>query len=313
MIWQKLILFLTSLIMLIPAANAEGIGMVTGSKIGTYFRFGNDIAGIAKTVGLDIEVKESKGSVDNIERMTSKENAAFGIVQSDVLGWLSRSGDPEKRRIADRMRLIFPFYNEEVHLFANKRIQSFKDLEGKRLSVGEEGSGHWLTATNLLGIMGVKPDTTLHMKAEEAAAEVLLGHLDAMIFVGGKPIPAFARFEQLKKDPKYAPHFQDIHFVPLNDPLLLQEYQVGTIGPDDYPWLDKTIPTIAVKAVLMSFDFSNQTSAYYKQRCQELAKLGRALHRNIDGLRQNGHPKWKEVNLDQSVGIWKLDACSRTH
>jgi TRAP transporter TAXI family solute receptor len=309
--WRKLALCFISLMLLMPVANAEGIGMVTGSKIGTYFRFGNDIARLAKTVGLNIEVKESKGSVNNIERMTSRENAAFGIVQSDVLGWLSRSSDPEKRRLADRMRLIFPFYNEEVHLFANKRIQSVKDLEGKRLSVGEEGSGHWLTATNLLTVLSLKPDTTLHMKAEEAAAEVLLGHLDAMIFVGGKPVPAFAGLEQLKKDPKYAPHFQNVHFVPLNDPLLLQEYQVGTLGPDDYPWLDKTIPTVAVKAVLMSFDFSTQASAYYKQRCQELAKLGRAIRSNIDDLRQNGHPKWKEVNLEQAVGIWKVDACSR--
>jgi TRAP-type uncharacterized transport system substrate-binding protein len=74
--------------------------MVTGSKTGTYIQFGNDIAGVAKTVGLDILVKDSQGSIDNIKRINSKENATFGIVQSDVLGIsqpLGKSGDAPGR------------------------------------------------------------------------------------------------------------------------------------------------------------------------------------------------------------------------
>ena len=113
------LLFLCALCGLAPAmaeeADAKQIGMVTGSKTGTYIQFGNDIAGVAKTVGLDILVKDSQGSIDNIRRINSKENATFGIVQSDVLGFLSRSENPEMRLVAGRLRLIFPFYNEEVH------------------------------------------------------------------------------------------------------------------------------------------------------------------------------------------------------
>ena len=41
------------------------------------------------------------------------------------------------RQVAGRLRLIFPFYNEEVHLFAGKSILSFGDLQGKRVVVGE--------------------------------------------------------------------------------------------------------------------------------------------------------------------------------
>ena len=39
--------------------DAKQIGMVTGSKTGTYYQFGNNIAGVAKTVGLDILGNES--------------------------------------------------------------------------------------------------------------------------------------------------------------------------------------------------------------------------------------------------------------
>jgi uncharacterized protein len=92
-----------------PQAKADSIGMVTGSTTGTYFQFGQDIAKLAPTAGLEIFVKESEGSIDNIRRLSSRENGAWGIVQSDVLGFLSRSEDPEARRIAERLRLVFPF------------------------------------------------------------------------------------------------------------------------------------------------------------------------------------------------------------
>ena len=61
----------------------------------------------------------------------------------------------------------------------------------------------------------------------------------------------------------------------------------------------------------MSFDFSSKQTPYYKQRCDELARLGQVVRAHLDDLKQNGHPKWKEVNLEENVGAWKLDACSR--
>ena len=97
-----------------------------------------------------------------------------------------------------------------------------------------------------------------------------------------------------------------------DDPRLLREYQSAQIGMTDYDWVDTTVPTIAVKAVLMSFDFSGKQSPYFIQRCQQLATLGQAIRANLNQLKQTGHPKWKEVNLDEKVGIWPLDRCSRS-
>jgi len=291
--------------------NDQAIGMVTGSKTGTYIQFGNDIAGIAKAAGLNILVKDSQGSIDNIRRMSSKENAALGIVQSDVLGFLNRSESPEMRQVAGRLRLIFPFYNEEVHLFANKSIQSFSDLQGKRVVVGEEGSGNWLTAINLLQLTGIKPAELLKIAPLPGVTAVLKGEADAMFYVAGKPVILFTKVGNLINKPEFAAMLANVHFVPLDDPKMLREYASAQIGPTDYEWLDSETPTIAVKAVLMSFDFSGKQSAYFAQRCQQLATLGHAIRANLDSLRQTGHPKWKEVNLDEKVGIWSLDHCSR--
>jgi TRAP transporter TAXI family solute receptor len=292
------------------ADDSKQIGMVTGSKTGTYIQFGNDIAGVAKTVGLDILVKDSQGSIDNIRRINSKENATFGIVQSDVLGFLSRSESPEMRQVASRLRLIFPFYNEEVHLFASKSIQTFDDLQGKRVVVGEQGSGNWLTATNLLQLTGVKPAETINLPPLQGVTAVLKGEADAMFYVAGKPVSLFTKVGNLITKADFAPLLANVHFVPLDDPRMLREYQPARIGTTDYDWLDGDVPTIAVKAVLMSFDFSGKQSPYFVQRCQQLAKLGQAIRANISQLRQTGHPKWKEVNLDEKVALWPLDSCS---
>ncbi|MBK8751454.1 MAG: TAXI family TRAP transporter solute-binding subunit [Candidatus Competibacteraceae bacterium] len=292
--------------------NAQQIGMVTGSKTGTYIQFGNDIAGVAKTVGLDILVKDSQGSIDNIKRINSKENATFGIVQSDVLGFLSRSENQEMRQLAGRLRLIFPFYNEEVHLLASKAIMSLNDLQGKRVVVGEQGSGNWLTAMNLMQITGVKPAALLNLAPLQGVIAVLKGEADATFYVAGKPVSLFTKVGNLITKADFAPLLANVHFVPLDDPRLLREYQPAQIGMTDYDWVDTTVPTIAVKAVLMSFDFSGKQSPYFIQRCQQLATLGQAIRANLNQLKQTGHPKWKEVNLDEKVGIWPLDRCSRS-
>lgn len=291
--------------------NPDRVGIVTGSATGTYIKFGQDMARVTEGSGLSLLVKESQGSLANIRRLVSRENAGAGIVQSDVLGFLSRSTDPKMRKIASQLRLIFPFYNEEVHLYARKGINSFADLQGKKVVVGTKGSGNWLTTTNLLHMMGVEPAERLSMSPPAGVTAVLTAKADAMVYVAGKPVKLFSNIEQLQDKPQYQELVKDVHMVPLDDPRMLQEYVPATLGPSDYAWLEQEVPTIAVKAVLVGFDFSSQRTPYYARRCSELKILGTAIRSNIDNLRRSGHPKWNEVNLDQDIGLWTRDECSK--
>ena len=291
--------------------NPDYMGIVTGSEAGTYIKFGQDMANVTDGTGLNLLVKTSQGSLANIRRMISQENAAAGIVQSDVLGFLTRSQDAKMRKVANRLRLIFPFYNEEVHLYARKDITSFADLEGKRVVVGTKGSGNWLTTTNLLHMMGVEPGERLNLSPAAGATAVLTDQADAMFYVAGKPVKLFTNMEQFKDNPKYQELAQNVHMVPLNDPKMLREYLSASLGPADYSWLAEEIPTIAVKAVLVSYDFTSKTTPYYVRRCNELKILGTAIRTNIDKLRNSGHPKWNEVRLDEDIGLWKRDQCSQ--
>jgi TRAP transporter TAXI family solute receptor len=308
-----------SLLWYVPQWQAQGVddslGMVTGSPTGTYIVFGQDMARITRTAGLNLLVKESEGSLDNIRRLVSKENAALGIVQSDVLGFLRHPENdaevsPEMRRVADSLRVIFPFYNEEVHLFARKGIQRIEDLNGKKVVVGTRKSGNWLTATNLLRLLKVTPIERLELSPPQGVSAVLAGEADAMFYVAGKPVQLFTNLDKVQQEPQLADLVKTVHFVPLDDKRLLQEgYIAATIRPEDYHWLEKPINTIAVKAVLISFDFSSRHTPYVRKRCDELAQLSKIIREKLDELRRTGHPKWAEVDLNQDIGPWKRNAC----
>lgn len=302
-----------SLLLMFSEAGAaeEAIGMVTGPKTGTYIAIGRDIAAAAKE-SVAINVKESGGSIDNIKRISSGENAALGIVQSDVLGFLSRSKNPESIKIAENLRMVFPFYEEEVHILTRSDIKSFADLSGKRVVIGEEGSGNMLTAVNLFSMMDVTPKESLRIPPPEGIVAVLRGEADAAIFVGGKPVRLFKNLEELKntKNEKYAEMLAKLHFLPLNEPKMLEEYKPAEITPADYNFVAEKVPTIAVTAVLVAYDFSPSGKHPHQQRCAQLRSVGDVIRANLSRLAESGHPKWQQVKLDADVGIWKKDICA---
>ena len=204
--------------------DGDFVGMVTGSSTGTYIQFGSDISKIANQSGLNIKVKESKGSLDNIRRMVSRENAALGIVQSDVLGFLTRSEDKRMQRVARNLRLIFPLYNEEVHLFARKSIKSISDLDGKRVVVGNKGSGNWLTSTNIMHVMQVNPSERLELDPNTGLTAVLTNKADAIFYVAGKPVKLFSNLEKMGENPTFSELLKKTHLVPINEPEIVREY-----------------------------------------------------------------------------------------
>jgi TRAP transporter TAXI family solute receptor len=291
------------------ARTYETLGIVTGPKTGTYYAFGKDIGKVAARAGIALEVKPSQGSIDNIKRINSEENAALGIVQSDVLGFLSRSKNPGSMRMAKNLRMVFPFYNEEVHVLARKSIMTFADLKGKKVAVGEEGSGNMLTSVNLFSMMNIEPAEMAKMPPAQGVVAVLKGELDAVVFVGGKPVRLFKNLEDLTlpENQKYAAMLEQVHFLPLDDAKMLEEYKPAEITHSDYNFVGSRVPTIAVQAVLVTYDFSETKNKKY---CDKVAALAKALRAALPALKEKSHPKWKEVDLDADSGIWKKDSCA---
>jgi uncharacterized protein len=305
---KRAFLFLSLMALPFSAMAEEDIGLVTGSKTGTYYAIGKEIAQVAAKSGIEMDVKSSEGSIDNIKRINSTEKTSLGIVQSDVLGFLSRSKNPDSMRMASNLRMVFPFYNEEVHILARRSIRNFTDLDGKKVAIGEDGSGNMLTSINLFSMMNVAPSQMVKVTPAAGVVMVLKGELDAVVVVAGKPVRLFKNLEDLTlpENRQFAPMLEQLHFVPLDNPKMLEEYKPAAITHADYNFTKEDVKTIAVQAVLISYDFSKGN----KKRCEALGKLAKALRANLPDLKEKGHPKWKEVNLDADTGIWKKDACA---
>lgn len=314
-------LFLGAIIF--PSAFAEAasssrqvpITIVTGLKTGTYYIFGRDIFETAKKANVEVVVKSSEGSIDNIKLINSDDNAVLGIVQSDVLGFLGRSKNPDSMKMASNLRMVFPFYNEEIHVLARNEIKDFKDLQGKKVAIGEEGSGNMLTAINLFSMMNVTPAESQKIPSAQGVVAVLKGEIDAAIFVGGKPVRLFKNLEDLTlpENQKYASMLEKVHFLPMNGAKMLEEYKPAEITSNDYKFVKEAVPTISVQAILISRDFSQANSPKVKDnsaRCEQIGKLADIIRAGLPALKETGHPKWKEVNPDANVGAWKKDSCA---
>ena len=286
------------------------LGMVTGSATGTYYRFGYDIKNAVAKNNLVVDVKESSGSIENIDRITSNENVSLGIVQSDVLGFLMRSNEPKSKEIAKSLRMVFPFYQEEVHVIANKSVRKFSDLNGKTVVVGESGSGSWLTAMNMFNLTGVRPVKLLRIDQQKGMVEVLRGRADALIYVSGKPVKLFQNLESLISNENDNNNIEEVHLVPIDEKELLAEYAPAKIIPGDYKFVNSEVPTIAVTAVLVTYNFSRMDNEYVKTRCDDIRTFSKSILDSMDMLRKNGHPKWSEVDLAADIGVWKRDECS---
>ena len=155
------------------SASAFERNILTGGPTGTYIQIGRDMSDIASACGIELNVRESAGSLENFLGVRKRRHTQLGIVQSDVLEYLKTysSEDPEIARAIFGVRIAFPLYNEEVHILAKREITSLADLNGRRVAVGVEDSGTFLTASLVLDLARVTPAERLTINADTSVAE----------------------------------------------------------------------------------------------------------------------------------------------
>jgi TRAP transporter TAXI family solute receptor len=288
-------IMLSALLLVVSASSgsAQQMGIVTGGATGTYIKIGADIADIAKPSGVTLQVMESAGSIQNVFDVRKKRGVQLGIVQSDVLDYVKEiSDDQELKAIAAKLAAVYPLYKEEVHLLGDFDTKSLSDLTGKKVAIGPERSGTYLTAKTIFFLTGVKPAQEVFLGGKEALDALRKGEVDAMLFVAGAPAPLFA--ENTTADDKF-------QLIPLDDKAL-DGYISTTIPAGTYKWQEGEVRTVAVKAVLMTFNYTGE-------QCQNVAKIAKIIKENKEYLDARGHPKWREVKLDEALPNWPQYSC----
>ena len=277
---------------------AVDMGIITGGEKGTYYQFGLNLKELVEQYGVNLKVINSKGSIENVYAVYKRPRTQLGIVQADVLAFISRvQSKPALRRIAKKIKLVFPLYNEEVHLLGRRGISDFDDLADRKVAIGKEGSGTYLTAKLLFEVSDVWPREMVTLGTNDALSKLKAGEIDAMFYVAGLPVKLFS--EDVTDEDGLA-------LIPIPNKSILEFYPRTEIPANTYRWQSESVETIAVKAALVSFDFR-------RVNCNYVGRFAEILSENMDWLIENGHPKWKSVDLNFPLKGWEQYDCVKKY
>jgi uncharacterized protein len=276
--------------------------ILTGGATGTYIQIGRDLSREMERCGLTLNVRESAGSLENFLGVRTRPHTQFGIVQSDVLEYLKTyaSDDPSIARAIHNVRIAFPLYNEEVHVLARRDIADLQGLNGKRVAVGTEASGTFLTASLVLDLAGVTPAERVTTNPNDALPALLAGEIDALFYVAGAPTQVFQSGDI---DP------ERFHLLPITDETLKAVYVSSRIDAGTYPFQSEPVDLIAVKAVLMTYEYNPRLNAYHRESCHAVSDLSHVIISRFPQLRESGHAKWQEVDLNDLPPGWDVSEC----
>ncbi|MGF1658888.1 MAG: TAXI family TRAP transporter solute-binding subunit [Rubrimonas sp.] len=285
-----------------PAASVE-LTIAVGEPDGVYAALGADISRVAAERGLPVATRESDGSLTNAWAIRHTPGVQLGIVQSDVLDFLrARAEDPATdpetagglRDLLASLRVVAPLHVEEVHLLARPEIADLAALEGRRVAVGRNGGGAFITAEQIFRTVGVRVEPVSNVSPKDAIELLRIGTIDAMVHVVGQPANVFA----LGVTPE-----DRFRFLPLDAPALRARYDAATIAAESYGWTTQSTPTVGVRALLVGYPYTGA------ETCGAIGDLAEVLVSEIAALRALGHEEWLGIDPGADVAVWERHPC----
>ncbi len=180
----------------VPAFAQDFVSIGTGGVTGVYYPTGGAICRMmAKTRdehGIRCAVESTGGSVYNVNAIRSGE-LDFGVAQSDVqFKAFNGVGSFEEQGANPDLRSVFSIHPEPFTVVAraDAGIVNFEDLQGKRVNVGNPGSGQRDTMEVLMGALGwTMGDFALasELQAAEQSQALCDNNIDAMVYTVGHP------------------------------------------------------------------------------------------------------------------------------
>ena len=178
------------------AADQKFITIGTGGVTGVYYPAGGAIARLVNkgkaAHGLRATVESTGGSVYNVNAIAAGE-LDFGVVQSDVqFDAIKGQNKFEKSGANADLRAVFALHPEPFTIVAraDSGIKEFQDLKGKRVNIGDPGSGQRSTMEVVLKKLGwTTGDFKLasELKAAEMAGALCDNKIDAFAYTVGHP------------------------------------------------------------------------------------------------------------------------------
>ena len=166
----------------VQPAPPNRIVMSTGRKDGAYYLFAQQYRDIFARSGITLEIRTSVGSLENVERV-DKGEVDIAFVQGGTY--------PSKYR--QHLVSLGSMYYEPLWVFyhSRTRVSEIIGLNGKRIAVGEEGSGTRAVAELLLEENGIRRSPTVlsSLGGRDASNALLKREVDAAFFIASPRSP----------------------------------------------------------------------------------------------------------------------------
>jgi len=264
---MKKVLFLMVVAMLVLVACDEGelrLNMATGGVAGTYYPFGGAMAVVINDrTDINVTVMASGASADNIQQIAAGD-AHIAIAQNDVMSYAFHgTGIWAEREPVTNISTLMSLYPETVQIIvlADSGIYSVADLAGRRVSVGDVGSGVEANAMQVLAAYGLTRDdiTTVNLGFGGSADAMRDLTLDAFFVTAATPNTAVMELSTAR----------DLRLLNLSDAAisqLMSEHafyvHVSVDANDGYPWMIGAINTVAVQATLIASTDLDEQAAF---------------------------------------------------
>ena len=275
------------------AAHAQEqtfISIGTGGVTGVYYPAGGAICRLVRPGrdehGIRCGVESTGGSIFNINAIRDGE-LEFGIAQSD---WQYHAFNGTSRFEEDGpfedLRAVFALHPEPFTVVAraDAGITNFDDLAGKRVNIGNPGSGQRGTMEVVMAEMGWDMDTfslVTELQAGEQAQALCDNNIDAIVYTVGHPSGAIQE----------ATTACDTVLVNVdNDTIraLVEDrdyYRMATIPGGMYRGTDEDITTFGVGATFVTSAAVPEEVVYHVTRAifEDLDQF-RSLHPALEAL-----------------------------
>ena len=276
----------------IPVFGAEFITIGTGGVTGTYYPTGGAICRqvnkMKKETKIRCSVESTGGSVYNINTIKNGE-LDFGIAQSDVVYQASKGTGKFDGKQVKKLKSVMAIYPELLALVSRKdaNIKSIMDVKGKRINLGNPGSGNEATALTLFDANNIKKSDLKFagaLKAAEMPDALRDNKIDGYFYMIGHP----------NANIKDATNSVDTRIVPLEGKAvdgLISKYPYfakAQIAKGLYKGVDAPVNTFGVKAVLVtSTDVSDKA----------VFTVVKAILENFDSFKKL-HPAYNHITKE---------------
>jgi TRAP transporter TAXI family solute receptor len=302
----------------VRAAGDTFIKIGTAGVTGVYFPAGGAICRYVnkgrRDHGVRCAAEVTGGSVVNINGIRGGA-LDFAIVQSDWQYYAYKGESVLRDRGPfTEMRAVFSLHGEPFQVVArtDARIRSFEDLKGKRVNIGNPGSGQRGTIDVILGAMGwtvADFGRVFELASDEQSHALCNEKIDAMVFVSGFPSGSVKEATTL-----CAAQLVDVKGAAIEK--LVHDnifYRKAVIPGGIYPGTDRNIETFGTLATVITSarideevvyqvvksvfgnldDFKKQHPALMRLRVPEMIRDGLAAPLHAGALRYYREMGWR--------------------